>query len=134
MKDETGTIGQEETGTVRQEETGSVGQEETGQFRPKETGTVRQEEKKQSGRRKQEHSGRWKQEVSTCNSEVKAASVEGQQRKLRQRFVWLDGGEKGFSCQRDRLAGGITTCMREECVERTEEYKLVCSHPFILDE
>ena len=50
---------------------------------------------------------------------VKAAKVEGQKEIGRPRFVLLDGGEKGFSCQGGRLAGGIAILLRKECLETT---------------
>ena len=56
---------------------------------------------------------------------VTAAKVEGQQGIWKPRFIWLDGGEKGFSSQERRLAGGNATCKRKECVERTSEHMIV---------
>ena len=56
---------------------------------------------------------------------VKAAIVEGQQRRGISRFGWLDGDKNGFSCQGSKLAGGNATHKRKECAERTCEGMMV---------
>ena len=56
---------------------------------------------------------------------VKAAEVEGQQRKGRRRFGWLDGVKRVVAFQGVRLAGGNATRERKECVERTREVVIV---------
>ena len=61
-------------------------------------------------------------------SKVKAAIVEGQQRRgIFSRFGLLDESEKGFSChcQGSRLSGGNATHKRKECTERTCEGMIV---------
>ena len=51
--------------------------------------------------------------------------MEGRQGRGSPRFGWLDGGEKDFSCQKNRLAEGNATRERKECAERTFEGMIV---------
>ena len=66
----------------------------------------------------------WKRWTRGTGQE-RAKQLKWKVNRVGPRFGWLKGGAKDLSCQRGRLAGGITTLKRKECVVRTCEYVIV---------